>query len=288
MDAVTSLPPPRKFSPPKLAALHAKRAENLSTRVRERLASMSCSTVVKTTIGVAIAIIAIGCGDPAPGDPAYKNGELGKGGFLFGCADGAACKPFSGKDTKTFPKAGVAEGATFGMRFVATGDQGDLAGIDFTNDDTEYKGNHVEGLSPFFGKASGVGIVGLKAGIGTLVARRASDGAIIDYTTLTITKPAKLVVYDADASSVTTSITSLTLNVSDSKGKRVRIVAQTATAENLAGSITHAWTFAPADIARVDSSADGVATFVGQKAGTTTATVTGGGLTQTVTVEVKP
>lgn len=250
--------------------------------------SMLSSKVVKPTIGLAIAIIAIGCGNPSPGDPAYKNGELGKGGFLFGCADGAACKPFSGKDTKTFPKAGVAEGSTFGMRFVANGDQGDIANIDFTNDDTEYKGNHVEGLSPFFGKASGVGIVGLKAGIGTLIARRASDNAVIDYTTLTITKPAKLVVYDADASSTATSISQLTLKLSDSTGRKIRILAQSASAENLAGSINHAWTFDPPDIAKVDSSADGVATFVGLKAGTTTATVTGAALTQTISVEVKP
>lgn len=242
--------------------------------------------MAKALVGAAFAIIALGCGEPAAGDPAYKNGDLGKGGFLFGCADGVACRTFSG-DAAKFPKK-VASGSTFAVRFVANEDMGGGNIVDFDTSDTEYNGTHVEGVAPFFTRAPGIGIAAAtRPGIGTLVART-SDGTVIDVTALTIVKPAKLVVYEADATSATTSVTTLSLSAKDSVGKRLRIVAQNAASDILAGSITHAWTFDPPNIARVDRKDDGVSTFVGLKAGTTTATVTGAALTATVTVEVKP
>ena len=57
--------------------------------------------------------------------------------------------------------------------------------------------------------------------------------------------------------------------------------------QNLAGSISHSWTFDPPDVASVDSKNDGVSTFVGEKVGKTTATVTGAGVTATISIEVK-
>ncbi|MFO0734242.1 MAG: hypothetical protein U0270_00105 [Labilithrix sp.] len=246
---------------------------------------MNTSLLVKSMIGAAIAVIALGCGEPAKDDPAYKAGDLGKGGFLFGCADGVACRTFFSSDSERFPK-GLASGSTFGIRFVANEDMGDAPTITFDDLGTEYKGTHVEGLTPFFGKAPGLGIAALRPGIGTLVART-SDGTLIDTTSITISKTTKLVVYDADDDKAV-SVTAITLDAGGGgSGKRLRIVGQAAGGQNLAGSISHSWTFDPPDVASVDSKNDGVSTFVGEKVGKTTATVTGAGVTATISIEVK-
>lgn len=246
---------------------------------------MNETTFVKTIIGAAIAIIAIGCsGNPGAGSEAYKQGDLGKGGFLFGCSDGAACRSFSG-DAAKFPKTGVASGSTFGVRFVANENMGRTGTIDWSSYSTEYEGTHVTGLTPYLNAATGSfgGIAAIQPGIGTLVARTA-DGSVIDVISLPIVKAAKLAIYDADDDNAV-SLQKVSLGVGDTK--KLRIVAQSAGNVKLAGSLTQAWTSDAEDIANVEDQTDGVATFAARKVGTANFTVTAGGLTQSIPVEVK-
>jgi hypothetical protein len=245
-----------------------------------------------TLARIVIAVAALGTvactGNPDVGDQAYKQGSLGNGGFLFGCADGVACKPFSG-DAKKFPTNGVAAGSTFGVRFVASSDQhSDVvvpAIVNFDTDDTTYNGVTVGGLEPFFTEAptSNGGILASQVGAGTLMARK-SDGTILDFISLRVVKAVKLVVYDA---SQTSPLDVTTLSLAKGGQKQLRVVGQDVGTNNLAGSIQTAWSVDNTAVATVDHTDDGVATFAGVSTGTATATLTGGGLSRTVSVEVK-
>ena len=144
-----------------------------------RTRSVMSKRTTTTTAGIiALAIGAlVGCSDnPRAGDPAYKEGELGNGDFLFACDDGAACLPYSG-DASRFPDQ-IATGSNFDVRFVAKNQQGSAIVIK----DKRYEGIVAQPVGPFVGKGP-VGFAALKPGYGTIIVRD-SKGTVypVSYT----------------------------------------------------------------------------------------------------------
>ena len=108
------------------------------------------ATLSLAQIGTAACLLVVslaGCqANPGAGSSAYKEGEVGNGDFLFACDDGVACLPYSGDATR-FPSQ-IATGSTFGVRFVAKGDEGAI----ITGGESEYQGVTTQPVPPYVGK----------------------------------------------------------------------------------------------------------------------------------------
>jgi hypothetical protein len=256
------------------------------------------SSLIVCAAGMALMGLANGgCnGNPSVGSPAYKEGRLGNGSFLFRCDDSVACDRWSTGDAKDFPDL-IATGANFNLRFVADGQEGTI-----TIAGTRYDGVTIEPVSPYVGRGP-LGFASLKPGFATVIARDAK-GYVIDYVTLNIVKPDSLVVYSAEYKgsspvpvekmTFTTSATSSSSSSSSSTGgtpitsgsrKSFRTVGQVSL-RAIAGSIQVKWESADPTIADVESYSGGVATVIGKKVGTTKLKAIAGGLEKNIDVEV--
>jgi hypothetical protein len=221
-------------------------------------------------------VTAAACGDPSRGDPAYRQGELGNGGFLFQCDDSVACDRWSTNNAKDFPKR-IATGSVFNLRFVPTEDQGlDLDG-------TDTAGITLQAVEPYVGRGT-EGFAALKPGYGTVIARRA-NGAVVDYVTLTIVQPTALVVYPAEYKGTSPErIERITMKANETKAYRV--VAES-NGEAVAGSVRMAWSSGTSDVVSVTYQS-GVARLSARAAGKTTLTAEGAALSRAIDVEVTP
>ena len=222
-----------------------------------------------------------GCsGNPSPGSPAYKEGELGNGDFLFACDDGVACLPYSG-DAKRFPEQ-IATGSTFSVRFVANGSQGASS---ITINDKKYEGITAQAVAPYVGKGPD-GFAALKPGYGTVVARD-NRGTVIDYVTLTIVEPDGLVVYDAnyDASrgKDPPRIQAMNLKVDDAPSYRV--VAERKL-RAVAGSIPVEWEVDDSNVVQIESYTGNAVNLRAKGVGKTKARAKGAALVKEIDVEV--
>jgi len=234
--------------------------------------------MTKTIKMVLLAAVGVGCSDPAPGDPAYRQGELGNGGFLFACDDSVACDRWSTNNASDFPKR-IATGSVFNLRFVAREDQG---GFDLDGPETD--GVTLQALEPFVGRGP-EGFAALRPGYGTVMAKRA-NGAVVDYATLTIVQPNALVVYPAGYRGTTPErIETITIKVGETRAYRV--VAEDANREAIAGSIRMAWSSAAPERLTVLYT-NRVATVTAKGVGKTTLKAEGAALVRDIDVEVTP
>jgi hypothetical protein len=244
--------------------------------------SLKNTAMAVSAAAIAFAVGALsGCsGNPPSGSPAYKEGELGNGDFLFVCDDGVACLPYAGA-AKNFPKA-IATGATFDVRFVAKNQQG----ADITINERRYEGIKAFAVGPYMGEGP-EGFVALQPGYGTLMVRD-SRNTVIDYVTLKILKPNSLVIYDANyditRGKEPPRIQALNLKVDATSSYRV--VAEY-NRESIAGSIPVDWTSDDSSIVEIESYTNRVVNLRTKKIGKTTLTADAAGLKKTVDVEVK-
>jgi hypothetical protein len=221
----------------------------------------------------------VGCSaqNPGPDSTSYKQGELGNGAFLFRCDDSVACDRWSTNNAKDFPDQ-IATGATFQLRFVASQDQGAVAGSE------KYPGVTSQPLGPYVSSGPD-GFTTLKPGYGTVTARD-NRGFVIDYVTLKILKPDALVVYAAEYKGDNPpAVDALALKPADRKS--FRTVAQKNLA-SLAGAISVEWTTSDPNVVVIESYDRGVVNVVAKGAGSAKLTAAGAALTKTVDVEVKP
>lgn len=224
----------------------------------------------------------MGCNaNPSPGDPAYKNGELGNGDFLFACEDGVACIPYSG-DAKEFPEA-IATGSNFDIRFVANGQQGTFININ----NQRYDGVTLHPVAPYVGRGPS-GFTGLAPGFGTILVRD-SRNTILDYVTLRFVKPDGLVVYDADYSTARGKEPPRIHEINVRAGDSVRYRAATEHQKRVvAGAIIVTWTSSDTSIIDVDSYTGGVVNLRAIAPGSTKIIATGAALSKEIPVEVSP
>jgi hypothetical protein len=229
----------------------------------------------------ALAALALaGCNsNPPPGSPAYKEGELGNGDFLFACDDGVACLPYSG-DAKKFPKA-IATGSTFDVRFVAKNQQGTA----ITINEKRYEGITTSGMAPYVSGSAG-SFASTQPGFGTILVRD-SRGVIIDYVTLKFVKPDSLVVYDAnyDVSKGKEPPAIKALNLKVDEATSYRVVAEYKQ-ESIAGSVPVSWDSDNPNVVEVESYTRGVVNLRAKGAGTTKLRANGAGLAKEINVEV--
>lgn len=252
---------------------------------KRRSVKNSTAAAIASVVVVAFSVGTLaGCsGHPPAGSPAYEEGELGNGDFLFVCDDGVACLPYAGA-AKNFPNA-IATGSTFDIRFVGKGQQGPVVIIN----EKRYEGLTSVGLPPFIGAAAEGGFAALEPGYGTIMVRD-SGGTVIDYVTLKIVKPNDLVIYDAsyDSSRGKGDITRLQkLNLSVDEKSSYRVVAEYNN-DPIAGSIPVKWTSDNPEIVEIESYSRRVVNVRAKQLGTATITADGAGLKKSIEVEVKP
>jgi hypothetical protein len=230
--------------------------------------------------GAVLSLFALaGCsGNPPTGSPAYKEGKLGNGSFLFKCDDSVACDRWSTNDAKDFPTQ-IATGSSFNLRFVADGQEGDSLNIQ----GRRYDGVTLAPVGPYVGSGPD-GFAALKPGYGTVYARD-SRGAVIDYVTLKIVKPNALVVYRADYKGLEPpSVQKVEATVGQSQSFRTVAMYD---GEAVAGSVRVQWESESSEIAEVQNYRSGVVSILAKAPGTTKVTAVGAGLTKTIDVEVK-
>jgi hypothetical protein len=225
-----------------------------------------------------LALGACGVSNPAPGSSAYKQGELGNGGFLFRCDDSVACDRWSTNDAKDFPEQ-IATGATFNVRFVATGDEGSSTTSD------KYVGLTSTPVEPYVSSGPD-GFTTLKPGYGVIAARD-SSGAIVDYVQLRIVKPDGLVVYPADyKGNDPPAMEAINLKLTDAR-RSYRTVAERAQTA-VAGSVRVVWASSDTSVIQIESYTRGVVNVVAKSVGKATLRVEGAALTKDIAVEVTP
>jgi hypothetical protein len=230
---------------------------------------------------MAIALAMVGCAtaNPPSGSAAYKDGELGNGGFLFKCDDSVACDRWSTNSAKDFPDQ-IATGAVFDVRFVANADQGS------STKESPYTGVTAQPVKPYIDRNADGHFATLKPGFGVIAARD-SKGTIVDYATIKIVKPDTLVVYTSDyKGSDPPAIDALTMKLAAAR-KTFRAVAERAHVP-LAGSVTVAWSSSAPDIVQVESYSQGVVTVVAKQIGKATLRADGAALAKEIPVEVTP
>lgn len=221
-----------------------------------------------------------GCsGNPSAGSPAYKEGKLGNGSFLFKCDDSVACDRWSTDSAKDFPTQ-IATGSNFNLRFVADGQEGGSLDIDGKT----YEGVTLEPLSPYVSKGPD-GFSAIKPGYGTVVAKDAT-GRIIDYVNLKIVLPDGIVVYKSDYKG-TDPPRVQAINMSVGQTQSFRTVAEYKL-EAIAGSVRIKWESADPTIAQVESYTKGVVNIVAKGGGKTKLTAVGAALTKEIDVQVNP
>ena len=237
------------------------------------------TTKIASAVALAIGALA-GCnGNPTAGNPAYKEGELGNGDFLFACDDGAACLPYSG-DAARFPQQ-IATGSNFDVRFVANGQQGTELFIH----NTRYEGIVAQPIGPFVSKGPD-GFTANKPGYGTIIVQD-SKGTVIDYVTLKIVQPNDLIVYDAnyDVSRGKEPPRVQAMNLKVDATQSYRVVAEYG-AEPAAGSIPVKWESRNDEVVQVESYSRGVVNLRAKGAGETEVVATGAALEKVIKVEV--
>jgi hypothetical protein len=230
-----------------------------------------------TIVGL-VGVALTGCRgeNPGPGSPAYKQGELGNGAFLFTCDDSVACDRWSTNDAKDFPPQ-IATGSAFELRFVASGEQG----VTFTTKE-KYPGVTSQPIGPYVSSGPD-GFTALKPGYGTVVARD-NTGVVIDYVTLKIVKPDALVVYAAEYKGTNPPAVQA-LNLKLGARRSFRTVAEHKSFA-VAGSVQIRWESLDAAIVQVESYERGVVNVVAKKEGKTKLTAAGAALTKDLDVEV--
>jgi hypothetical protein len=231
--------------------------------------------------GVVLSCVALaGCnsGNPEQGSPAYREGKLGNGSFLFRCDDSVACDRWSTNSAKDFPTR-IATGSTFNLRFVVDGKEGGTLDINGTT----YTGITLEPVRPYVSSGPN-GLSAIQPGYGTVLAKDAS-GHIIDYVTLMIVQPDSLVVYKADyKGSAPPPVQAIRMTVGERQS--FRTVAQYKL-EAIAGSIQVGWNPLDRAVADVESYTKGVVTIVAKSEGKTTLAVQGAALPEgNIAVEV--
>lgn len=236
------------------------------------------TTTIAGAIALSIGALA-GCNNPASGSPAYKEGELGNGDFLFACDDGAACLPYSG-DAAKFP-AQIAIGSSFDVRFVSRGQQGSV----ITINDKRYEGIVAQPVAPYVSKGPD-GFVAKKPGYGTIIVRD-SKGTVIDYVTLKIVQPNDLIVYEAsyDVSRGKEPPRIQAMNLKVGESPSYRVVAEYG-AEPAAGSIPVKWESDDNTVVEVESYSRGVVNLRAKGAGKTKVKASGAALEKQIDVEV--
>lgn len=223
-----------------------------------------------------LAMLLVGCGSAAD-KASYKAGELGNGGFNFQCDDSVACDRYNA--AKSFP-TDVALGSTFRVRYIPK--DSDVS-VNQTPADT---GVTVGTIGSTYLQYGPDGFAALKAGIGAVTARNA-QGSLVEYTTIRVTPPDALVVYDAAYQSSQGSTPPKVSNVSIklNEEKSLRALAR-AKSQDLAGSLKYEWTSSAENIVETNSDAQGRVTLVGKAVGNATVTVEGGTFKQTFPVVV--
>jgi hypothetical protein len=213
------------------------------------------------------------CADMAPSSPSYKPGELGNGGFQFTCDDSVACNKFNA--AQEFPNT-VAQGASFTVRYVprdATQTKpGSNAGITTSPVGTTFLSTGPDGL------------VGVRAGVGTITARNA-QGSLVEFTAIKIERPDAIVVYDGEYTGTTTPVTIDKVTLKVNEVKTLRALARR-TGHDLAGLLTYEWSTDTSSVVKVDTVTNGKVTLVGKSAGSAKIIVKGGSFEQDVPVEV--
>ncbi len=216
-------------------------------------------------------------GDPALDTAAAKTGSLGNGDFYFSCDDSVTCASYTNVAGK-FPDA-VAEGASFHIQYAPKD-----SGIHI-NESQPGQGYTIQAAGKNTYLSLGVdGFTPVKDGIGTIEVIT-NGGHVVDFTALKIAKPDAIVVYEDgfSGSGSPPPVTTITMNVGDSK--TFRTLARQKQAD-LAGVFESDWASADTSIVSAGTRNGGKTTIQAVKAGTTTMTVTGAALTQTITVQV--
>lgn len=232
--------------------------------------------------GVVLSSVALaGCnsGNPVEGSPAYKEGMLGNGSFLFTCDDSVACDRWSTNSAKDFPSE-IATGSRFNLRFVAEGQEGGTLKINGTT----YTGVTLEGVDPYVRKNPDGVFAALKPGHGTVVAKDAS-GRIIDYVPLNIVQPDSIVVYKADYKGTRPEhVEKVSMKVGEVQSFRTVAKYQLNT---IAGSFQFQWDSGNSNVVGIDTQTRGVVNIRAKGEGETTLTTEGAGLPKvSITVQV--
>jgi hypothetical protein len=232
-------------------------------------------------IAAALSVIIGGCADnPSTGSPAYKEGELGNGAFLFECDDSVACDRWTTNNAKDFPSQ-IATGSVFNLRFVTNDDKGHSG--TFRIHDQEYTGVTAVPIGPYVSSGPD-GFAAVSPGYGTVVARD-HKGSIIDYASLKIVKPDGLVIYRAEyKGNDPDRIQATTIGLNQSQS--FRTVGEFG-GEAVAGSIRIQWESANPSIAQVESYTRGVVKVVGRSPGKTRLKAVGAALEKEIDVEEK-
>ncbi len=220
------------------------------------------------------AVFLLACSnDLTPADSGYSPGELGNGGFAFSCDDSVVCGKFN--SAEDFPKNGIARGSTFRLRYVPrTGYSGDAVGVTLATVGNTY-----------FSITSGT-FLALTPGQGSVVAYD-NTGSVLEYKTLAIYTPDKIVVYDGEDTTTTSPIPISTIDLSVSDVRTFRALAQKSNLD-LAGALKYEWReTGSAALLTVSSDNTGKVSVRANKTGTTTLEVTGATFTQQVSVTVR-
>jgi hypothetical protein len=241
---------------------------------------------VRVVVGAALAVaIAAGCSGithPSPSSPSFKKGVLGNGGFTFKCDDTVACDRYNNADE--FP-ADIAQGSTFELEFLLRADSGS-----FTYLKSAERGTTVEPVGKWINRgvsgSQGEAFAAVEAGIATISARD-SKGWLVDYITVRVKKPDRLVVYDAAyKGSDPTKLVSVAMDTGETRS--FRTVAFQGIATPLAGTLAVEWTSSDQDVVAIEGYTRGKVNILARKGSTAPVTLTakGGGLVATVEVTV--
>lgn len=225
--------------------------------------------------GLATLVACSGITHPPASSPAVKKGELGNGGFTFKCDDSVACDRWNNADD--FP-SDIALGSTFELEFLLRQDSHGYVWLK----DAE-RGTTIEPVGKYVNRGAS-GFAAVEPGIATLSARD-QKGWLVDYITVRVAQPDSLIIYDAEYKGDDPErLASIMLD--DGERRSFRTVAQQGL-KPLAGSVTVEWTSADTDVVAVEGYARGKVTIVAKGPGSTTLKAKGGGLEQTLDVEVK-
>lgn len=239
---------------------------------------------MKRSAPVALALaLFVGCSDadylPAAGDRAYETGGLGNGAFLFLCDDTVTCDPRS-ENAERFPQM-LAAGATFDLRFVPTGEQGEGRPLGST-----YGGLTGEALGPFLGNGP-AGYVALEPGYGTVIVRD-HRGLVVDYLHLRVTRPDGFLLYAADAAPIKNPPAIESLMLARSVRRSLRAVP-VRYGTPLAGWIPLQWQSSDPGVVAVESVIGGVVNIVTKGVGSARLTADGAAMRSTeLRVQVLP
>ena len=231
----------------------------LAGSAMERLIAIGVASLLVTALAACSS-------DIGPGSSEYGAGSLGNGGFAYTCDESVKCGESNSADP--FPTT-VSLGGKFTVRYVPrTSNQSDAVGITVGTVGTDY-----------FTFAVGDALVAKTPGFGTLVARDRT-GTVVDFQVLKIAKPTAIAVFAKDVEILGDT------SMSSSETRLFRATARAGT-DDLAGVLNYEWTVDKPDVIQVNPTGTGSVNITGRGPGSATLTVTGGTLTQTLTVTVE-